>query len=55
MTVCIDTNILIQGRRPKHRYFPIMDAVVKGTLYWALSNQILTEYEEIVSRHCGRH
>lgn len=54
MTVCLDTNILIEGRRPAHRHFPILDALVKGRLNWALSTRILTEYAEIVSRHCGR-
>ena len=54
MTVCLDTNLLIEGRRPEHRHFPILDALIKGRMVWALSNRILTEYEEIVSRHCGR-
>ena len=43
MIVCIDTNTLIQGRVPKHRYFPILDAVVAGRLHWAISNRILAE------------
>jgi uncharacterized protein len=55
MTVCLDTNILIEGRRPGHKYHVILDALVRGRMRWALSNGILTEYEEIVCRHCGPH
>ena len=53
MIVCIDTNTLLQGREPKHPFFPILDAVVAGRLTWALSNRILTEYEEIVTASAG--
>jgi uncharacterized protein len=53
MTVCIDTNTVLQGRVPSHRYFPILDAVVAGRLKWAVSNRILTEYEEILTRMSG--
>jgi putative PIN family toxin of toxin-antitoxin system len=55
MTICLDTNVLVEGRRPGHRYYPVMEALVHGRICWAISNPILTEYEEIVSRHCGRH
>jgi len=53
MIVCIDTNTLIQGRVAKHRYFPILDAVVAGRLHRAISNRILAEYEEIVTASAG--
>ena len=53
MIVCIDTNTLLQGREPRHRYFPILDAVVQGRLSWAVSNRVLTEYEEILTAHAG--
>jgi putative PIN family toxin of toxin-antitoxin system len=53
MIVCIDTNTLIQGRVPRHRYFPILDAVVAGRLNWAISNRVLAEYEEIVTASAG--
>lgn len=53
MIVCIDTNILVQGRAASHPYFPIVDALVMGKIQWALSNRILTEYEEIICRCAG--
>jgi predicted nucleic acid-binding protein len=53
MIVCIDTNTLIQGRVPRHRYFPILDAIVAGRLHWAVSNRVLAEYEEIVTASAG--
>ena len=53
MTVCIDTNTLIQGRNPRHRCFPILEAVVFGRISWAVSNRILMEYQEVVSRTSG--
>jgi hypothetical protein len=49
MIICIDTNTLIQGRVPRHRYFPILDAVVAGRRNWAISNRVLAGYEEIVT------
>lgn len=53
MIVCIDTNTLIQGRIPGHRCFSILEAVVFGRIIWAVSNRILMEYQEIVSRTSG--
>lgn len=43
MIVVVDTNTLLQGRVPSHRYFPIMDAIVAGRLTWAVSNRVITE------------
>ncbi len=53
MIVCIDTNTLLQGRVPSHRFFPILDAVVAGRLAWAVSNRVMTEYAEILTRMSG--
>ena len=53
MIVCIDTNTLLQSRVPTHRYFPILDAIVAGRLAWAVSNRVLTEYAEILTRMSG--
>ncbi len=53
MIVVVDTNTLLQGRVPSHRYFPIMDAIVAGRLTWAVSNRVLTEYEEILTQMSG--
>ncbi len=53
MIVCIDTNVVVQARAAKHRYFPILDACVAGRLGWAVSTGILLEYEEIISAMSG--
>ena len=53
MIVCIDTNTLLQGRVPTHRYFPVLDAVVAGRLAWAVSNRVMTEYAELLTRLSG--
>ena len=53
MIVCIDTNTLIQGRNPRHRCFPILEAIVFGRISWAISNRILMEYQEVVLRTSG--
>ena len=53
MTVCIDTNTLLQGRVPVHRYFPILDGIVAGRLGWAVSNRVPTEDAEILTRMSG--
>ena len=51
MTVCLDTNVLIQARASSHPYGVILDGFVFGLLNWAVSNRVLAEYEEII---CGK-
>lgn len=53
MKVCLDTNVVLQARLPRHRYFPILDAIVQGRMTWVVSNRVMTEYEEIVSSSAG--
>ena len=53
MIVCVDTNTLIQGRNSGHRCFAILEAIVFGRISWAVSNRILMEYQEVVSRTSG--
>ncbi|WP_406612595.1 PIN domain-containing protein [Neolewinella maritima] len=50
MRVVIDTNSLLVsiGRRSKYR--PIFDARIGGRLTLLLSNEILTEYAEILEQ-----
>src|SRR5207302_9461892 len=50
MTVCFDTNVLMQlfGRDAPFR--PILEALLPGELALAVSNEVLTEYEEVVTR-----
>lgn len=53
MTVCIDTNSLIQlfGRRSRFR--PIIIAVMDGRIEFAVSNAIRLEYEEVAASLYG--
>ena len=53
MTVCLDTNVLIQARASSHPYGVILDGFVFGLLNWAVSNRVLSEYEEIISNNAG--
>jgi putative PIN family toxin of toxin-antitoxin system len=53
VTVCLDTNVLIQARAGSHPYGVILDAFVFGLMNWAVSNRVLSEYEEIISQKAG--
>ena len=55
MIVCIDTNVLLQAANPDHFFHTIFDGWFQRRFRWALSNDVLTEYEEIISRQSGRH
>lgn len=46
MTVCIDTNVLMSMLSHKHRWKHILGAWMDGQFEWALSNEVLSEYEE---------
>jgi putative PIN family toxin of toxin-antitoxin system len=53
MRVCIDTNVLVQlfGRNQVGR--PIRDALLRGRIELAISNEILFEYQETITRLSG--
>ncbi|MEQ2006760.1 MAG: putative toxin-antitoxin system toxin component, PIN family [Limisphaerales bacterium] len=53
MTVCIDTNALVQlfGLRQPHR--AIVEDLLQGRLRLAVSTAILLEYEETITRLSG--
>lgn len=53
MTVCVDTNALVQlfGTRQPHR--EILEALLQGRLRLAVSTAILLEYEETITRLSG--
>ncbi|MEO7319502.1 MAG: putative toxin-antitoxin system toxin component, PIN family [Chthoniobacteraceae bacterium] len=53
MTVVIDTNVVLGMFNPGHRTRPIFSAWLDGHLQWAVSTEILLEYEEIVGEHSG--
>jgi uncharacterized protein len=54
MIVCLDTNVLIQARAVSHPYGVLLDGFMFGLMDWAVSNRILTEYQEIITLKAGR-
>jgi putative PIN family toxin of toxin-antitoxin system len=54
MRVCIDTNVLLQLFGTSRPYRQITDALQDGSLQLAVSNEILLEYEEIITQLSGR-
>ncbi len=54
MVACFDTNVLLPMLGLRHPLGAILDAWVDGRFHWAVTNEILTEYEEIVSPRIGR-
>ena len=50
MRVVIDTNVLLVSISTKSRYRPIFDALLNGKYQLAISNEILSEYMEVLER-----
>ena len=50
MTVCMDTNVVLTMFKPTHRNHAIFLAWAAGRFAWAVSTEILLEYEEIMTR-----
>jgi putative PIN family toxin of toxin-antitoxin system len=48
MTVVVDTNVLPGMFATGHGYRPIADAWFDGIFVWAVSTEILLEYEEVL-------
>ncbi len=53
MTVCIDTNVLVGMFGREAPWLPLRQALFDRRILWALSNEILLEYEEVFSREMG--
>src|SRR5580692_2154414 len=53
MIVCLDTNTVVQALAEGHVYHPILDAWVAGKVTWAVSTEVLLEYEEVLTRLSG--
>lgn len=49
MRVVLDSNALLISIPKKSKYRPIFDALRKGAFYLVVSNDILSEYEEILA------
>ena len=50
MIVVIDTNVVLTMFKPTHANRPIFEAWAAGDLQWAVSTDILLEYEEVMAR-----
>ncbi|HEY8782575.1 MAG TPA: putative toxin-antitoxin system toxin component, PIN family [Mucilaginibacter sp.] len=50
MTVVLDTNVLLVSIPQKSIYRPILDALIDGEFDLVLSNDILSEYTEVIER-----
>lgn len=50
MRVVMDTNVLLISISRKSQYRPIFDAFLEGKFELAISNEILSEYVEILER-----
>lgn len=53
MNIVLDTNCLIMSLSPKSLYRPVWDAFIKGEYVLCISNDILEEYEEVITRNIG--
>ncbi len=53
MIVCLDTNTLLQAARPGNPCAPIIEAWLSRRFRWAVSNSILLEYQEVITRQSG--
>jgi predicted nucleic acid-binding protein len=50
MRVVLDTNIMLVSIPRMSRYREFFDALIQGKFTLIISNEILTEYEEIIAR-----
>jgi uncharacterized protein len=50
MVIVLDTNVLLVSIPTKSLYRPILDALIAGKFDLILSNDILTEYIEVLER-----
>jgi uncharacterized protein len=53
MIVCLDTNTVVQALAEGHSFHPILDRWVAGGIIWAVSTEVLLEYEEVLTRLSG--
>ena len=53
MRICIDTNVLVQMFGRQQPFLPIREALTSGRIELAVSNDILLEYEETITRLSG--
>lgn len=54
MIVVLDTNVVLQSLNARHSFAAILNAWYQGQFTWALSTDILLEYQEVVVRQSGQ-
>jgi len=50
MRIVLDTNVFLVSLSPFSEYAPIFDALLAGQCTLLLSNEVITEYEEIIAK-----
>lgn len=50
MRIVLDTNVLLVSLAPQSTFAPIFDAILAGQFTLLLSNEVVTEYEEIIAK-----
>lgn len=53
MIIVLDTNVVLQALNQRHPTAVILHAWYSGRFVWALSTDILMEYQEVVVRESG--
>jgi putative PIN family toxin of toxin-antitoxin system len=53
MIVCLDTNTVVQALAEGHPFHSILDDWIAGRMTWAVSTEVLLEYEEVLTRLSG--
>ena len=53
MRVCLDTNVLVQVFTRRSPFNEIREALLQGRITLVLSNEILFEYEEVITNELG--
>ena len=53
MNVVLDTNCLLMSLSRRSQYYPVWRSLVRGEYVLCYSNEILTEYEEILTQKMG--
>jgi hypothetical protein len=53
MIIVLDTNVVLQALNQRHPTAVILHAWYSGHFVWALSTDILMEYQEVIVRQSG--
>lgn len=54
MVICIDTNVVLGMLGHGGRHLPLRQALLEGRFHWAVSTEILLEYEEVAAREISQ-